>query len=1091
MQQLLFPLVAAGIFVSATLPAQVDVTASGGTPAQSYSTLGAAFSAINGGTHTGIVGIALSGDTDEGATSAVLNRSGSGGASYTGITIQPSGGAPRTVTASIAAGPTIDLNGADNVLIDGLNSGGNSLTIVNTAIATGPSTIRFQADATGNTVTRCSILGSATSATGSNGGNIWFAAGALATGNDNNTISHCNIGPAGANLPTKGIYFTGTTTNATLNNSGIVITGNQIFDCFSPTVNSAAIDVNNGSIAVTLSNNRIYQTASRTLAVAGLVHSGIRIANTGGTGYLVSGNTIGFASSTGTGSYTLVFPNTTTGGFVPVNLSVGTASVQGNTIAGIVLSGGASGNFSNAPFRGIYIFSGLVTVGDVAGNLVGSLAANDSITFTSTNPAAAGADVIAIHNFGSSGWTVLNNQVGGITVSNSSTGPSNLYGIRANTLSSVTFDCRGNTIGGPLADSLRSTTTAANTTVQGIACSAAAATIAQNLVRNLTANGGTGSSGTASVIGINVTANGATHSVTQNLIHSLANTGTSNSRVTGLEINTTTAGTSLFARNFIHSFSAATAGMFLHGIHLTAGNNTVQNNFVRLGIDAAGNPVLTGCEINGLRETTGSNSILHNSVYLGGSSSAVGTVGTYAFHSAVTTNARSFLNNIFVNARLNTGSGNGKHYAIRVGGSAPNPAGLTVDYNVYLASGTGGIFGFFNGADVANLSAWRAAVGQDGQSLEFDPGFLGPTGNAASVDLHIHPALATVIERNGLALPAVTDDFDGEARGGLTPVDIGADAGNYSLAADFVPPTIVYTPLGNWAVGSNQQLIATITDNGTGVPISGLGLPRLYFRINGGPLQAVTALSLGNSQYRFTFGSGTTAPGDQVSYFVVAQDMAAAVRVSANPAAGAGAFTFNPPAAGTPPTTPNVYTAIAVTPPIAGTLMLNVEQGRSAALALADIVAACSDPGGLTPLTVIASGPNSAQGGVAALGPTAVNYQVPSPQFTGADSFNYFVQNTSGGISMGTVNVTVLAPPFPPGPVTVTRAGSNFAAGYQGVPGLSYAIEFSNDLLTAFAPLLDGQASPVVVTADPNGAFSFSDPTSPNPQRFYRARAQP
>lgn len=228
MNSLLLPLVAAGCFVSATLPAQVDVTASGGTPTQSYSTLGAAFTAINSGTHTGVIGIAINADTNEGA-SAVLNGSGAGGAAYSTITIQPTGGALRTITASIAAAPTIDFNGADNVTIDGLRSGGNALTIVNTAVATGATTIRFQADATNNTITRCSVLGASTSATGSNGGNIWFASGALATGNDGNVVSNCDIGPAGANLPSKGIYFTGTTTTGALNNSGITISGNNIF----------------------------------------------------------------------------------------------------------------------------------------------------------------------------------------------------------------------------------------------------------------------------------------------------------------------------------------------------------------------------------------------------------------------------------------------------------------------------------------------------------------------------------------------------------------------------------------------------------------------------------------------------------------------------------------------------------------------------------------------------------------------------------------------------------------------------------------------------------------------------------------------
>ena len=90
--------------------------------AGSYATLKASFDAINDGTHTGIITIDIVGNTTETA-SAVLNASGSGSASYSGITISPSGGAARTISGTVF-NPLIDLNGADNVTIDGLNSGG-------------------------------------------------------------------------------------------------------------------------------------------------------------------------------------------------------------------------------------------------------------------------------------------------------------------------------------------------------------------------------------------------------------------------------------------------------------------------------------------------------------------------------------------------------------------------------------------------------------------------------------------------------------------------------------------------------------------------------------------------------------------------------------------------------------------------------------------------------------------------------------------------------------------------------------------------------------------------------------------------------
>ena len=69
------------------------------------------------------------------------------------------------------------------------------------------------------------------------------------------------------------------------------------------------------------------------------------------------------------------------------------------------------------------------------------------------------------------------------------------------------------------------------------------------------------------------------------------------------------------------------------------------------------------------------------------------------------------------------------------------------------------------------------------------------------------------------------------------------------------------------------------------------------------------------NHYQFSFGSGVVV-GDTVSYYVVAQDIAPTPNVGANPSTGASGFTFDPPAASTPPTTPNSYTI--VPPPISG-----------------------------------------------------------------------------------------------------------------------------------------------------------------------------
>ena len=66
-------------------------------------------------------------------------------------------------------------------------------------------------------------------AVGTKGGTIYIHTGTT-TGNDNNTISYCNIGPAGANLPTKAICGHGSTASTAIGNSGISIDNNNIYD---------------------------------------------------------------------------------------------------------------------------------------------------------------------------------------------------------------------------------------------------------------------------------------------------------------------------------------------------------------------------------------------------------------------------------------------------------------------------------------------------------------------------------------------------------------------------------------------------------------------------------------------------------------------------------------------------------------------------------------------------------------------------------------------------------------------------------------------------------------------------------------------
>src|SRR4029453_8294841 len=126
----------------APFPIVVTATA-GNTGPTGYLHLQGAFTAINTGVHQGVINVAIVGDSTEVAPS-VLNATG-GTANYTSVSVQPSGGAPRTISGAMSAGSAlVDLNGATNVTIDGINTGGDALTFSNTTVANpgGTSTIR-------------------------------------------------------------------------------------------------------------------------------------------------------------------------------------------------------------------------------------------------------------------------------------------------------------------------------------------------------------------------------------------------------------------------------------------------------------------------------------------------------------------------------------------------------------------------------------------------------------------------------------------------------------------------------------------------------------------------------------------------------------------------------------------------------------------------------------------------------------------------------------------------------------------------------------------------------------------------------------
>ncbi|MBX7205945.1 MAG: hypothetical protein K1X81_11025, partial [Bacteroidia bacterium] len=488
--------------------AQVDVTSTGGTSSATYSTLGAAFTEINNGTHTGTITIGISANTSESAT-ATLSASGTGSASYSAITISPTGGAGRTISGAITAGsPLIDLSGADNVTFDGVNSGGNSLTISNTTASatTGTCTFRFINGATGNTITKCTVLGSFSGTLATNGGNIFFSTdGSTSNGNDNNTISYCDITAAGSNLPSKCIYMNGSTTTAAIANSGNSFLYNNIYDYFL-TSGSAGVYASTGNSDVTVRYNKFYQTSSRTYTATGTMY-GVYFSNTTyGNNINISDNTIGYASSSGTGTLTLTgsgFAGAFQGIYVAIMSTSSYAYINRNTISDISITSSSGvlygiNNGSSASSNDIYIDTNTVA----------------NITVTTSTGAIYGIIWTSATNLYARGNTVNN-------ISRNTAGV--MYGIYSGS-SSVNEYINYNTVSN-LSNSATSTSTV---TIRGI-YQLTAAGIKQftyNTIHSLSIPSSTGTANVLEGMRVNY---GTTVSITGNTIYNL--TGVANTLV--------------------------------------------------------------------------------------------------------------------------------------------------------------------------------------------------------------------------------------------------------------------------------------------------------------------------------------------------------------------------------------------------------------------------------------------------------------------------------------------------------------------------------------------------------------------------------
>ena len=704
-----------------------------------YSTLKSAFDAINAGTVSGAITLQIIGSTTE-IASAVLNASGIGSASYTSITIYPTTSG-LTISGNLSS-PLIDLNGADNVTIDGrVNASGSSKDLVISNTNVGGSVIRFINDATYNYVKYSKLQGVTSSATN---GIVLFSTTTGTTGNDNNTIDNCDINK-GSSSPYNGIYGLGTNTSSATNNSSVSITNNNFIDFISTNSSSCGIFLSGGNTDWTLSGNSFYTSGTITPAQDAYNYNGIRIDNTNGNNFIVTGNYIGgTAVQCGSGAMTI---NNKSQLFQGIYLNVGTttaSSLQNNTISNITFT-----SSSTDPWKGIYVSGGSVNIGTTTGNTIGATTGIDNISIIATENVTT---TYGIYIQGSGTINCQKNNIGSITTNNASSNPTNFYAIycsgtgtntinnniigstsTANSINTAsvcsgyaqllygiyfsgsgTLTITGNTIAN-LKNSTTNTTTSNAGLVTGIATTIG--TITNNTIHDLTiSNANTATNNTASVCGIALTNTGTGKTVTGNTIYNLSNTSALFAgSVIGLYVSNNTS-TSAISNNFIHSFSvnAASTAASLYGISInTVGSATYANNIINLG----GSTATTIYGIYDAGSSSQACNINFNTIYIGGSLSAGITNKSYCLYGATTGNTRNYSNNIFVNAR-STSSGANLHYAAYFNFAVAT--GLSLNYNDYYTSGTGGVLGYYSGANVNSLPLITT---MDANSMNVNPLF--------------------------------------------------------------------------------------------------------------------------------------------------------------------------------------------------------------------------------------------------------------------------------------------------------------------------------------------------------------------------------
>jgi hypothetical protein len=809
------------------------------------------------------------------------------------ISLVPATGISPLITDSNTAALLI-LDGSDNLVINGYDgsTSARSLTVRNAG--NGPAVL-LRNDATNNTLSYLTLESANTTATS---GTVLFGTTTGTTGNDDNTITNCDVRAAnnadtGATIPANAIYSLGTGTAAAgipaaTANSGNTVQGSSIYNFTAAGVYLNATGSGDSWTvggATAADGNAFYQTAGRSTQLINVrlgignnhVVSRNQIYQTTGTvtntyygvsvvgagnGTVISNNYVGGSAANAGGS-----PLNVNGTFYGIFLSVGNStstptSVQGNVVRNV------SNTTATAETHGIRVDAGLANVGTTTGNTIGD-----------ASPTAPAVGLVSTRNiFGISLYsalasTVSNNTIGGLSYLGTTAG-SVVYGVYS------LVDNSAHTISSNTLTSIQATSTT-NANLRGIYVGGNGATpiVTDNVVSSVL-NASTGANISTAGIFIGPTTGVLGPVVIRgNRISNVANTapaaptGSNVFTTSGLLCGASSAGT--VERNRVWNVYGSSAGTGANADQVRglavqgAYSGTFANNQVSL---AAGTTTQLSYGIQDL-SSGGSTNFYYNSVYLAPASGAAAS--SYGFWRSATTTppAGSLRNNIFYNER--TAAAGATAYAT---GTATTTgwSAATSNYNLFVSTDAATV-GNWGGTSLSFLD-WKAAQpagsGSDASSLSETSTVVAATSlftdvATGNLDLNAANPEAWYANGNGVQLASQTADFGSAGTGRPTTVAAGGtDIGSDEFTPTSTPPAL--TASAAPALGGSQtfslggRTLATLSYGNAGT-VPGAVVARYYSGTN--PTVATATTRYTNSYLDLTATGGSSYSYDLVLHY--------------------------------------------------------------------------------------------------------------------------------------------------------------------------------------------------------------------------------